>query len=83
MYTSACIEEARIGSNLSYTDIKDGSHSHTWNNEDHAFACQLDQWGVEKFFLLKNDCYRRMRIVYILSKQSNRQYRCIHKHNHQ
>ena len=50
VYTSACIEEVRIGRTLSHTDSKDGSHSHTWNNEDHAFDYQSDQWGVEKFF---------------------------------
>ena len=46
--TSAYIEEARIGSTLSHTDSKDGSHSHSWNDEDHAFDYHLDQWGVEK-----------------------------------
>ena len=50
VYTSAYIEEARIGRSLSYTNSKDGSHSHTWNDEDHGFKYQLDQWGVEKLF---------------------------------
>ena len=50
VYTSACIEEARIGRTLSNTDIKDGSHSHSCNDEDHAFYYQLDQWGVDKLF---------------------------------
>ena len=50
VYTSACIEEARIGRTLSHTDSNDGSHSHTWNDEDQAFDYQLDQWGVEKLF---------------------------------
>ena len=35
---------------LSHTDSNDGSHIHTWNDEDQAFDYQLDQWGVEKFF---------------------------------
>ena len=50
MYKSACIEEARIGRTLSHTDSKDVSHSQYWNDEDHAFDYQLDQWGVEKLF---------------------------------
>ena len=39
-----------IGKNLSHTDSKDDSHSHSWSNEDHTFDYQLDQWGEEKFF---------------------------------
>ena len=50
MYTSACIEEVRIGRTLSHTDGKDGSHSHSQNDEEHVFKYQLDQWGVEKLF---------------------------------
>ena len=50
VYTSACIEEARIGRTLSHTDSKDGSHSHSWNDEDHTFDYQLYQWGVVKLF---------------------------------
>ena len=50
MYTSACIEEAIIGRNISHIDSKYGSHSHSWNDEDHAFDYQLDQWGVTKLF---------------------------------
>ena len=45
LYTSTCIEEARIGSTISHTDSKDASHSHSWNDEDHAFDYQLYQWG--------------------------------------
>ena len=50
VYTSACIEKERIGRTISHTDSKDGSHSHTWNYEDHAFDYQLKQWVFEKFF---------------------------------
>ena len=50
VYTSACIEEARIGRSLSHTNIKDGSNSHSWNDEYHAFGYQLDQWGVDSLF---------------------------------
>ena len=52
VYTSACIEEARIGRSLSDKDTNNSSHSHTWNDDDQAFDYQLDQWGVEK--LLQN-----------------------------
>ena len=50
VYTSFCIEYASIGRNLSHTDSKYGSHSHTWNDEDHAFDYQIHQWGVDKLF---------------------------------
>ena len=50
MYTSVYIEEARIGRTIYHTDSKDGSHSHSCNDEDHTFDCQLDQWGIEKLF---------------------------------
>ena len=39
-----------IGRSLSHTDTKNGSHSHTWNDEEQAFDYQLYQWGVEKLF---------------------------------
>ena len=45
LYTSACIEEERTGRNLSHTDSKDGSHSHYWNVEYHAFDCQFRPMG--------------------------------------
>ena len=50
MYTYACIEESRVGRDLPHTDIKDGSHGHSCNDEYHALHYQLDQWGVEKLF---------------------------------
>ena len=50
MYTYVCIEEASIRRNLSRKDSKDGFHSNSWNNEDHAFDYQLDQQGVDKLF---------------------------------
>ena len=46
MYKSAGIEEVEIGRNIYHTDSKDSSHSHYWNDEDHAFDYQLYQWGV-------------------------------------
>ena len=50
VYTSACIEEERIVKTLSKMDIDDGSHSHSWNDEDHVIDYQLDQGGVETLF---------------------------------
>ena len=35
---------------LFLTNSKNGLHSHFWNDDDHAFDHQLDQWGVEKLF---------------------------------
>ena len=50
MYTYACIEESRIERTLSHTESQDGSHSKSWNDEDHVFGYKLDEWGVEKLF---------------------------------
>ena len=43
VYTSSCIEEARIGRSVSHKYTNNGSHSHTWNDDDQAFGYQLDQ----------------------------------------
>ena len=50
MYSYACVEEAIIGRNISNTNIKDGSRSHSWNDKNHTFDYQLNKWGVEKLF---------------------------------
>ena len=65
VYTSVCIEEAKIGRNLSHTDSKYGSHIHSWNDEDHAFDYQLDQWGVEKLFPNEDEAITRELKIYI------------------
>ena len=39
-----------IGRTLSHTYSKYGSHSHSWNDEDHILDYQLDQQGVERLF---------------------------------
>ena len=44
----SCIEEASFVRTLSHIYSKDGSHSHSWNDEYHSFEYQLDQWVVEK-----------------------------------
>ena len=50
VYKSACIGAERIIRTLSHTYIKDSSHIHSWNDEDHAFDYQLDHWGVDRLF---------------------------------
>ena len=65
VYTSTCIEEARTGRTISNTYSKDGSHSHSWNDEDHAFDYQLYQWGVEKLFQNSDEAITRELKLYI------------------
>ena len=65
VYTYACIEEARIGKALSKIDSKDGSHSHSWNDKDHAFECQLNQWGVKRLFQNSDEVITRELKLYI------------------
>ena len=65
MYKSACIEEERIGRTISHKDSKDGSHSQTWNDEDHDFDYQLDQWGIEKLFQNSDESITRGLKLYI------------------
>ena len=65
MYTPACIEEARIAGTLSHTYSKNGSHSHSWNDEYHAFEYQLDQWSVDKLFQNSHEAITRELKLYI------------------
>ena len=65
MYTYAFIEEAIIGRSISKTDSKDGSHSQSWNDEDHAFEYQLYQWCVEKLFHNSDEAIIRELKLYI------------------
>ena len=65
MCTSACIEEARIGRTLSCIDSKDGSHIHSWDDEDYAFYYQLDQWVVENLFQNSDELIIRELKLYI------------------
>ena len=71
VFKSVCIEEASIGSNISHTDSNNGSHSHTWNDEDHAFDYQLDQWGVEKLFQNADEAITREFKMYIEEWKKN------------
>ena len=65
MYKSAFIEEAIIGRTISNKDSKDGSHSQSWNDEDHAFEYQLYQWCVEKLFHNSDEAIIREVKLYI------------------
>ena len=50
VYTSACIESARIEQYQSDEQLYDNCSSHTWNEEYDAFDNQLDKWGVDRVF---------------------------------
>ena len=65
VYTSACVEESRIGINISNTYSKDSSHINSWNDEDNNFDCQLDQWGVEKLFQNSDEVIIRELKMYV------------------
>ena len=47
VYTSACIESARIEQYHSEKQLYDNCSSHTWNEDDDTFDHQLDKWGVD------------------------------------
>ena len=65
VYTSACIEETRIGRTLSHPYSNDGSHSHYWNEKDQAFEYQLGLWGLEKLFPNADEAITRELKLYI------------------
>ena len=65
MCKSDCIKEARIGRTLYYTYSNYVSHCHPWNYEDHAFECQIYQWGVEKLFQNSYEAINRELKFYI------------------
>ena len=50
VYTSACIESARIEQNQADKQLYDNISSHSWNEENEAFDHQLDVWGVDRIF---------------------------------
>ena len=50
VYTSACIESAKIEQYHSDKQLNDNFSSHTWNEEDDTFDHHLDKWGVERVF---------------------------------
>ena len=50
VYTSACIESARIEQNQADKQLYDNISSDSWNEEDEAFDHQLDVWGVDRIF---------------------------------
>ena len=50
---------------LSNNDINDGSYSHSWNVEDHAFEYELYQWGDEKLFQTSDEVIIRELKIYV------------------
>ena len=50
---------------LSCTDTNDGSHSHTWNDDDQAFEYQLYKWVIEKLFMNADEAITRELKIYI------------------
>ena len=65
VYKSDCVEEASNGRTLSHTDSKYGSHSHSWNDEDHTFDYQLDQWYFQRLFQNSDEAITRELKLYI------------------
>ena len=65
VYTSACIESARIEQYQSDKQIYENCSSHTWNEEDDAFDHQLDKWGVERVFSEHSEPVKRELRAYI------------------
>ena len=50
VYTSDCIESARIEQYNPDKQLNDNCSSHTWNEEDDVFDQQLETLGVRKLF---------------------------------
>ena len=50
IYTSACIESARIEQYRSDKQVYDNCSINNWNEEDDAFDNQLYKWGVYRVF---------------------------------
>ena len=65
VYTSACIESARIELYHSDKQFNDNCSSHTWNEEDDAFDHQLEKWGMEKVFSEHSEPVKRDLRAYI------------------
>ena len=65
IYTSACIESARIEQYQSNKKLYQFFSSHTWNEEDYSFDHQLDKWGVDRVFSEHSEPVKRELRVYI------------------
>ena len=65
VYTSACIESARIEQYNSDKQLNENFSSHTWNEEDDAFNHQLEKWGVKKLFSEHSEPVKRELRAYI------------------
>ena len=59
------LKNQEFGRSVSDTDTNNGSHSHTWNDEDQAFDYQLDKWGVDKLLHNQEEAITRELNMYI------------------
>ena len=65
VYTSACIESARLEQYQSDKQLYENSSSHTWNEEYDAFDHQLDKWGADRAFSEHSEPVKRELRAYI------------------
>ena len=65
VYTSACIESARIEKCHSDKQLNENCSSHTWNEEDDALDHQLEKLGAEKVFSEHSEHVKRDLRAYI------------------
>ena len=65
VYTSACVESARIEQYQSDKQLYYNTSSHTWNEEDDAFDHQLYKWGVDRVFSEHSEPVKRYLRAYI------------------
>ena len=58
VYTSACIESARIEHNNSGKNIDDNYSSHTWKEDIDKFDQQIEKWGVKNYFQMNQNLFQ-------------------------
>ena len=66
VYTSTCIESAKIEKHHYEKQLNDNCSSFAWNEEDDAFGFQLEKLGVEKVFSEHNEPVKRELRSYIV-----------------
>ena len=65
VYTSSCIESARIEQYHSDKQLNDNCSSNTWNEEYDSFDHQLEKWGVGKLSSDHSESVKRDLRAYI------------------
>ena len=65
VYTSACIESARIEKYQADKKLYDNISIHSWNEQDDAFDQQLDKWGLDRVFSEHSEPVKRELRAYI------------------